>query len=111
MDADGLKWTFTKDKTTRRHVGFGARNGIRLSHQRKPFTVLALSLILISGDILTIPGTRCLCKLCKKRVKDRGIQCDVCNKCLHPDCVGLDETEYQQLGESDETLSRLQRKG
>lgn len=64
---------------------------------------MALSLILISGDISTNPGPRCLCKLCKKRVKDRGIQCDVCNKWLHPDCVGLDETEYLRLGESDET--------
>ena len=59
MDADGLKWTFTQDKMTRRHVGFGATNGARLSHKWKPFTTLGLSLILISGDILTIPGTRC----------------------------------------------------
>ena len=72
MDADGLKWTFTQDKMTRCHVGFGARNGVRLSHKRKPFTALALSLILISGDISTNPGPRCLCELCKKRVKDQG---------------------------------------
>lgn len=59
MDADGLRRTFTQDKMTQRHVGFGPRNGVRLSHKRKPFTALALSFILISGDILTIPGTRC----------------------------------------------------
>ena len=87
----------------RRHVGFGARNGVRLSHKGKPFTAFVLTLILISGDISTNPGPRCLCKLCKKRVKDRGIQCDVCSKWLHPDCIGLDETEYIRLGESDET--------
>ena len=46
---------------------------------------------------------RCLCKLCKKGVEDRGIQCDACNKWLHPDSVSLDETEYLRLGESDET--------
>ena len=103
MDADGLKWTFIHDKMNRRHVGFGARNGVRLSHKGKPFTAFVLTLILISGDISTNPGPRCLCKLCKKRVKDRGIQCDVCSKWLHPDCIGRDEAEYIRLGESDET--------
>lgn len=88
---------------TRCHVGFGARNGVGLSHKGKPFTALGLSLILIPSDISTNPGPRCLSRLCKKRVKDRGIQCDGCNKWLHPDCVGLAETEYLRLGESDET--------
>ena len=55
-----------------------------------------------SGDISTNPGPRCLCKLCKRGAEDRGIQCDVCNKWLHPDCVFLGETEYLRLGESDE---------
>ena len=98
MDADGLKWTSYRTKMTRRHVGFGAGNGVRLSHKRKPFTAFVSTLILNSGDISTNPGPRCLCNLCKKRVKDPGIQCDVCNKWLHPKCVGLDETEYLRLG-------------
>ena len=90
MDADGLKWTFIQNKMIRGHAGFGAKNGIRLSHKRKPLTAFLLALILTSGDISTNPGPRCLCELYKKRVKDRGIQCDVCNKWLHPDSVGLD---------------------
>ena len=56
MDADGLKWTFMQDKMARRHVGFGARNGIRLRHKKKPFTAFVLTLILISGDISTNPA-------------------------------------------------------
>ena len=63
MDADGLKWTFMQDKMTRRHVGFGAGNGVRLRHKKKPFTAFVLTLILISGYISTNPGPRCLCKL------------------------------------------------
>ena len=64
---------------------FGARNGIRLRHKEKPFIAFVLTLILISSDISTNPGPRCLRTLCKKGDKDRGIQCDVCNNWLHPD--------------------------
>ena len=60
-----------------------------------------MALLIIAGDVSQNPGPRqrCHCPLCKTHVRKRGIQCDGCDKWVHPECVNLSEQEYNRLGE------------
>ena len=40
--------------------------------------------------------------MCSSPVNAQGIQCDLCDKWCHPECVHLDQEEYDRLGVSDE---------
>eukprot|EP00112_Aurelia_sp_Birch-Aquarium-sp1_P008427 Seg1927.10 transcript_id=Seg1927.10/GoldUCD/mRNA.D3Y31 product="hypothetical protein" protein_id=Seg1927.10/GoldUCD/D3Y31 len=104
-DSNRFLWCLTRDGLNRRHVvGFAARHGVGLDVDRKQSLSLLVALLIVSGDVSQNPGPRqrCHCPVCKTCVRKRGIQCDGCDKWVHPECVNLSEQEYNRLGESDE---------
>ncbi len=64
-----------------------------------PRKLLTIYIILLSGDIELNPGP---CGSCSNPVKSnqKGVCCDVCNKWFHTRCLGIPDTEYQQLQQS-----------
>ena len=49
------------------------------------------------------------CPICKvvwrKDEKDaRAVQCDTCNKWVHPRCGGLDDAKYKEMEEAEEAV-------
>ena len=96
-------WCCTRDGLLRRHIGLTVKHGVQLCYYQKRFALL-VSLLILAGDINPNPGPtlRVRCKYCRNCVAASGIQCDACDKWIHPQCIGLSETEYIRLGESDE---------
>eukprot|EP00112_Aurelia_sp_Birch-Aquarium-sp1_P020436 Seg527.9 transcript_id=Seg527.9/GoldUCD/mRNA.D3Y31 product="Retrovirus-related Pol polyprotein from type-1 retrotransposable element R1" pseudo=true protein_id=Seg527.9/GoldUCD/D3Y31 len=96
-------WCCTRDALLRRHIGLTVQHGVQLCFYRSRFALL-VSLLILAGDINPNPGPtlRVRCKYCRNCVAGSGIQRDICDKWIHPECVGLSEIEYIQLGESEE---------
>ena len=62
-----LKWIVSRDRLYRRHIGSGVGNGFALDFEgNKSCSSLALSLILLSGNVCPNPGPlNYPCKICK----------------------------------------------
>ncbi len=44
-----------------------------------------------------VDGDGSECGECQKKVKDKGIQCETCNKWFHVECAGLTEQLYKAV--------------
>ena len=68
LDVNRLKWYLICDKLYRRHVGFGARNGMFRNHRETSEYAFLVSLIIICGYIRVSPGPkiRNYCRIWKK---------------------------------------------
>ena len=91
LDVNRLKWYLIGDKLYRRHVGFSARNGMFMivikiirKYRNMP------SLLVSSSSVIFV------------RDSQARIQCDVCDKWIYADCIGLSEEECSRLGQNDE---------
>ena len=40
-------------------------------------------------------GNKNKCHACAQKVNQRGIQCNICDRWFHPECEGLNESDYQ----------------
>ena len=68
LDENRLRWYLIGDKLYRRHVGFGARNGMFINHRKTPEYAFLVSLIIICADVSVNPGPRIrnYCRICEK---------------------------------------------
>lgn len=85
-DWEGLCWLYFRDRSGRRHIGFGAGRAFCIEHGRKPNTSFFLAILMLSGDICPNPGNIMdPCGICKKAVRNnqRSICCDLCNTWFH----------------------------
>ncbi len=79
------------------------------SQKTPPPRKLLTTYNILSGDIELNPGPprayNYPCGCCSNPVKSnqKGVCCDVCNKWFHNRCLGIPDTEYQQLQQSDDT--------
>ena len=97
LDVNRLKGYLIGDKLYRRHIGFGARNGMFVNHRKMSEYAFLVSLIIICEDISETQSLELelAVEFAKKIVRDSqaGIQCDFCDKWIHTDCIGLSEEE------------------
>ena len=72
LDVDRLKWHLIGDKLYRRHVGFGARNGMFINRKKISEYAFLVSLIIICGGISVNAGPRIrdYCRICKNIVRN-----------------------------------------
>lgn len=74
-----------------------ASNSVHSTSIHEDDTTVKCTVNADSSDVL------CLCPLCNCDADEgKSVQCDVCEKWLHHDCVGLTDTEFQTLQQSHE---------
>ena len=103
-----LKWIVSRDRLYRRHIRSGVGNGFVLDFKgNKSCSSLALSLILISGNVSPNPGPlNYPCKICRKntRKNQKRLYCNACCHWFHirSGCLQMAEGTYNtEKGKDD----------
>ena len=105
-DGSGFKWSFSRDKDFRRHLGQRAGKIFTLTHKDNTYIAFCTSLLMIAGDISLNPGPfQYPCAVCSRVVaKNHGaLLCDGSGKWCHigPICEKVKPKEYETLKEVD----------
>ena len=103
-----MKWIVSRDRLYRRHIGSGFGNGFALDFEgNKSCSLLALSLILLSGNVSPNPGPlNYPCKICKKNTweNQKRLYCNACRHWFHirPCCLQMAEGTYNTEKRKDD---------